>query len=302
MQKKILRIVTFYLLLSGIVYGGIIACEFASGGSGGGGSGSGSGVLYLLDNQNTQVDIFDNATSLSGSVTPTTTLTGDPTGSNTNPSFTYMENPTAIAIDVLRNILYVADSNQQAILAFTNANSLSGQVSCSRVYPYSTSSGINGNVVDLFYDSNNDILYAADAAQKTVFRWAGISTGPLPNNTSPTGQIYMGFAMSSMTVDVPDNLLYLGNPAATVGPAVQMYNGLLRLTNNTTNPSPPANTFTETPTTIATSGFVNLNGLAINPLVVTGGILYVSEQGYPSVELFNDASSLQNAQLPYKIS
>lgn len=254
MQKKIFRIVTFYLLLSAIVYGGIIACEFATGGSGGGGSGN--GVLYLLDNQNTQVDIFTNATTLSGTVTPTTTLTGDPTNSNTNPSFTYMVNPTAIAIDPVRNILYVADSTQQAILAYTNANTLSGQVSAARVYPYSTSSGLKGNVVDLFYDSNHDILYAADAGQQTVFRWLNISTGPLANNSGPTGQIYIGFAMSSMTVDLstPGNLLYLGNPSASVGPAVQMYNGLLTLTNNTTTPFAPSNTFTENPSTNATLG------------------------------------------------
>ena len=292
MGNKISRFVTYFLFLLGFVYSGSVACEFATGGSGGG-SGSGSGILYLLDNQNTQVDIFSNATNLTGTQTITQSLTGDPTNSNTNPSFTFMQNPTAIAIDVFRNILYVADSNQKAILAFTNANSLSGQVSAARVYPYS---GTNGKVVDLFYDANNDILFAADQNQKTVFRWAGISTGPLSNHSGPTGQIYMGFAMSSMAIDLPNNLLYLGNPLASP-PAVQMYNGLLLLSNVTTHPTTPANIFTETVSTTATLGFVNLNGLVVNPLVVQGGIIYVSETGYPSIEIFTNASSLQNAQV-----
>lgn len=41
---------------------------------------------------------------------------------------------------------------------------------------------------------------------------------------------------------------------------------------------------------------MNLNGLAVNPTVVSGGIIYVSEMGYPSIEIFTDASSLQNGQ------
>jgi len=288
----------YFLVLAGFIGSGSVACEFASGSSGGGGGGSGSGILYLLDNQNTQVDIFSNASGLSGTLTISQSITGDPDNLNTNPSFTYMQNPTALAIDYVRDILYVADTNQQAILAFTNAHSANGQVSATRVYPYALINGnISGNVVDLFYDANNDILYAADALQQTVFRWTGISTIPLPNDQNPTGQIYLGFVMSSITVDLSTvgNLLYVGNPLAK---AVQMYNGLLTLSTNDTNPPTASKIFTENPTDTATNGFVTLSGLAVNPTVVSGGILYVSEEGYPSIEIFNDASSLQNAQDP----
>ncbi len=294
-MKKNLRTWFGYAFMTVALLGsGIYACEFASGGGGGGGGGNGSGVLYLLDNQNAQVDIFSSATNLSGSQTITQSLLGDPNNLNTNPNNYFMQNPTALAIDTARNILYVADSNQQAILAFNTASTLSGQVSALRIYPYSDASGINGRVVDLFYDSEHDILYAADQAQETVFRWAGISTLPLPNEQGPTGQIYMGFPMSSMAIDLAHNLIYLGNPSASPSPAVQMYNGLLALTNDTTQPYVASNTFTEIPSAIATLGFVNLNGMVVNPLIVTGGILYVSETGYPSIEIFNNASSLQN--------
>ncbi len=294
MQKKFSRVVIYFLFLLAFAYSGSLACSFASGGGGGGGSSSAAGILYLLDNQNTQVAIFPNATNLTGSQTVSQVLTGDPDNENTNPNNYFMQNPTALAIDTARNILYVADSNQQAILAFNSASTLSGQVSAIRIYPYS---GTNGHVVDLFYDASHDILFAADQNQQTVFRWAGISTTPLPNEQGPTGQIYMGFAMSSMAIDLPNNLLYLGNPTASPSPAVEMYNGLLALTNDTNTPYVASNIFTETPSEIATQGFVNLDGMVVNPTIVTGGILYVSETGYPSIEIFNNASSLQNEQV-----
>lgn len=293
MQQKSNRVFLYLFFLLAFASAGSLACTFASDG-GGGGTSNPAGILYLLDNQNTQVAIFPNATNLTGSQTVSQVLTGDPDNENTNPTLIFMQNPSAMAIDTARNILYVADSNQQAILAFTNASSLSGQTSAARKYPYS---GSNGEVVDLFYDGSNDILYAADQNQQTVFKWAGISTVPLATNTGPTNQIYMGFPMTSMAVDVTHNLLYLGNPTASPSPAVQMYDGLLNLSNVTTNPTIASNIFTLTPSDVATQGFVNLDGMVVNPTVVQGGILYVSEAGYPSIEVFTDASSLENAQV-----
>lgn len=295
-MKKNFRVWICFALMYAVLLGSG-PCEFGSDGGGGGGT-TANGILYLLDNQNTQIDIFSNANNLSGTLSITQSITGDPDNLNTNPAFTYIKNPSAIAIDYTRDILYVADTNQQAILAFPNAHSASGQVSATRVYPYTLINGNTlGTVVDLFYDATNDILYAADALQQTVFRWTGISTFPLPNDTSPTGQIYLGFTMSSITVDLSTvgNLLYVGNPLAQ---AIQMYNGLLTLSTNDTNPPTASNIFTENPTTVAPAGFVTLSGLALNPTVVSGGILYVSERGYPSIEIFNNASSLQNNQSP----
>lgn len=286
MQKKLFRIVAHFLFLCGFVYSASLACSFATD-SGGGGSSSGSGILYLLDNATTEVYIFGNAVNLNGTLTISQQITGDPNETNTNPSNIFMENPTALAVDGQRDILYVADGNQNGILAFTGAHALNGQASATRFYPYA---GTNDNVVDMFYDGTNDVLYVADANQLTIFKWERISVNPLATNTPPTSQIYLGFAMSSMTVDVTHNLLYVGNPTASPSPAVQMYNGLLTLSTSGSNPPTATNIFTD-----STQTFVNLDGMAVNPTVVSGGILYVSETGYPSVEIFNNASNLENA-------
>jgi len=243
-----------------------MACTFAT--DGGGTGSSGNGVLYLLDNFSDAVYVFDNAVNLTGTISPSRTLSG---------SQTLIQNPTVIAVDGQRDILYVADSTEQAILVFTSAHTANGNVAPLRKYPGVRRGG------DMFYDSLNDSLYVTDILQNIIVAWDHVSL--LSTGTAPSRTIVLNYQASGLVVDTQRNLLYVGNPSGRV---VQMYNGALALS-ALVNPPTAANIFSD-----ATQAFVNMNGFALN---TENNILYVAESANPSIEIFNGVSVLASGAI-----
>jgi len=266
MKKSLISFLFYLLFCVGISSSGIMACTFAT--DGGGTGSSGNGVLYLLDNFSDAVYVFDNAVNLTGTISPSRTLSG---------SQTLIQNPTVIAVDGQRDILYVADSTEQAILVFTSAHTANGNVAPLRKYPGVRRGG------DMFYDSLNDSLYVTDILQNIIVAWDHVSL--LSTGTAPSRTIVLNYQASGLVVDTQRNLLYVGNPSGRV---VQMYNGALALS-ALVNPPTAANIFSD-----ATQAFVNMNGFALN---TENNILYVAESANPSIEIFNGVSVLASGAI-----
>ncbi|GEM_PF-2275588 len=245
----------------------ILSSLFSCAGDGSSGS-SAPGILYVLDDVNDAVYAFNDIANLNGTLSPARTISG---------SNTLISNPTALAIDDARDILYVADTTQGNILRFSPASTLSGDPAPLKKFPGVTTAGA------MFYEDANDRLYVSDITNNQIVVWDNMST--LPNGTSPTRTIPLGFTPGGFAVDTVRDLLYVGNPASSVE-AVNVYNGASSISSVTTvNPSRSI--------TDSTQSFKLLNSLSMNSPT---NILYVAESFYPSVEIFANVSTLSNAQ------
>jgi len=246
--------------------------------------GNPAGILYAIDEFNVAIYAFSSALTLNGSVAPTRTISG-----NVNALIT---RPTALAVDSIRDILYVADSSLQEILAFNPASTVNGDVAPLRRYPGPV---LGGNMV---YDEVNDRLFVTDETNQLILAWDQIST--LPTGTVAGRSINLGFVPSGIFVDRQRDLLYVGDPAFQ---GVKVYDKPSTLSTNVV--APVKASFTD-----STRPFQFVNGLTMN---VPNDLLFVTESSNifvddnnpdndfsPSVEMFDDISVLNqiNVSLP----
>ena len=219
-----------------------------------------TGVFYVLERVNKAVYIYDNVATMDGALDPVRTLSGENT---------QLENPSALAVDTRRNILYVSETDGQQILAFFPASTVEGATAPKRTYPGLIRS------TGLYYDLKNDVLYAADAVDQSILAWDGIST--MDTGTGPTRRIGLGYLPSAVFVDTQRNILYVGDPGSAT---VQTYSSALTLGINLATPS--------TSIQDETQPFVNINSITMN---VPNNFLFVAEDFNPSVEVFTSAST-----------
>lgn len=223
-----------------------------------------TGLLYVLDRNNKAVYVYDNVNTQDGAQDPVRTLSGDNT---------LLQSPNALTVDPRRDILYVADSTEKAVLAFIPGSEAEGDIAPRRTFP-----GLD-RAAALYYDVKNDSLYAADITERQILAWDDISKSD--SGTSPNRIIGLDYAPSSIFVDTQRDRLYVGDPG---GAAVQAYDNASTLGVN----NPPIDATIED----ATQVFVDLRSLTMN---VENNILYVAERFYPSIEIFDSASTLTGA-------
>jgi hypothetical protein len=252
MTKKFYRIV-------GILFGILLPLSFVSG-CGGTPIPVATGLIYVLDHFNDAVYVLNNVATINGATNPVRTISG---------TDTLIQNPASLAVDTRRDILYVADNDQKAVLAFLPGSQTDGDAVPLRTYPGITTAGT------MFYDLDNDVLYLSDITAKAVLAWDGIST--LASGTGPTRVIGLGYFPTGMIVDTQRDLLYVGDPSTK---AVKIYVNASTLA----VPATPNVTFTD-----ASEAFVKMNSLALN---VPNDILFVAESNNPSLEVFDNASTL----------
>jgi hypothetical protein len=252
MTKKSYRIV-------GILFGILLPLSFVSG-CGGTPIPVATGLLYVLDHLNDAVYVLNNVGTINGATSPVRTIIG---------TDTLIQNPASLAVDTRRDILYVADNDQKAVLVFPTASQTDGDTAPLRTYPGISTAGA------MFYDLDNDVLYLTDITAKSVLAWDGIST--LTSGTGPTRTIGLGYFPTGMIVDTQRNLLYVGDPSTQ---AIKIYSNVSTLA----VPATPNVTFTD-----ASEAFVKMNSLALN---VPNDILFVAESNNPSLEIFDNASTL----------
>ncbi|MFO1518328.1 MAG: hypothetical protein U1F57_01475 [bacterium] len=256
-MKKLSRLFIFWALVAVCLpFSGILSCGVPKNIIGNQGA-----ILFVLDEANDAVYIYDNATTLNGTLVPNRTLSG---ATNTG-----ISSPTTVAVDSIRDILYVSDSTNQDVLAFIPASTVNGDVAPTRKYPGVKKGGA------AFYDETNDRLYITDVTDKAVKVWDKIST--LQDGTANNRTIKFNFEPAGMMVDTQRDFLYVGDPSTA---SVQVF--------------PNASTSSGNPTAVRTikdssQAFVNLSGLDMN---ILNDILFVSDSGIKSVEMFDQTSTL----------
>lgn len=256
--KKILFSFSFFISLS--------ACSFDPIPNPAGGGSSGSGILYVVDNLNDAVYVYDDLSTLNGDASATRTITG---------ANTLIASPTVVAVDTSRDYLYVADTTLQKIILFSPASTTNGNATPLRTYSGLKRAGA------FFYDVTNDRLYATDLTDQAIKVWDAIRN--LTTDAAPTRTIPLGYTPSSFTVDVTRDLIYVADPVTV---SVNVYESAATLSSGST-------VTVSRSLTNSTNAFVNLEGLALNE---DNNILFVSESDYNSIEIFDSASTLSGAQ------
>jgi len=120
--------------------------------------------LYVANNGDISILIFDNISTKKGNVAPERTIFG---------SLTTLTTPTDVALDRGRDLLYVADDID--IHVFASASAANGNVAPAR----NLSPGFS--VSAIFIDAANDRLFAADQADNAIAIYDNASTlnGPV---------------------------------------------------------------------------------------------------------------------------
>lgn len=140
--------------------------------AGGGGAASARGSLFVADPLSNQVLRF-NASDAGIDVTPQAAIVG--------PSTSFV-NPSHLAMDSTRNILYVLDSG--TILVFNSPKTLAGDVAPNRVF-----ASVTGGAQSLALDEARDILYIGHTANRGITSYDQASTlvGSVTPNRSIVG-------------------------------------------------------------------------------------------------------------------
>ena len=224
-----------------------------------------TGLLYVADRGNQSIYIFDNVGTIDGGVDPVRTLSGDNT---------LLQSPAALAIDGRRDILYVAESATEEILVFPQASLADGDLAPLRTYP-----GIS-RASSLFSDISNNRLYAGDANGQAVVAWDNVSS--LASGTGPTRTIPLGYEPSAIFVDTENDFLYVGDPANS---SINVYRNASTLGVATT----PDRVLQD-----ADNTFLSIRSIAIN---IPNNILFVSDDFVPSVEIFDQADTLDGSTI-----
>jgi len=115
--------------------------------------------LYIADTGDLSVVVYDNLSTKNGNVAPTRIIAG---------LLTNLTTPTDVALDKVRNVLYVADGVD--IHVFASASTVSGNQAPARdlTVPFAVSA--------VFIDATNDRLFVADQAGPAVAVYDHAST------------------------------------------------------------------------------------------------------------------------------
>lgn len=224
-----------------------------------------TGLLYVVDRANKAIYIFDNVGTIDGGVDPVRTVSGDNT---------LLQSPAAVAVDGRRDILYVADTAGGQVLSYPQASLANGDLAPLRTYP-----GIS-RASSLFSDISNNRLYAGDANAQAVVAWDNV-TG-LASGTAPTRTIPLGYEPSAIFVDTEHDFLYVGDPTNS---SINVYRNASTLGVATT----PDRVLQD-----ADNTFLSIRSIAIN---IPNNILFVSDDFVPSVEIFDQADTLNGSTI-----
>ena len=127
--------------------------------------------LYVANNGDLSVLIFDSISTKTGNIAPERTIAG---------SLTLLISPTDVSLDKGRNLLYVADDTD--VHVFAQAATAAGNIAPARNF------SLGFTVSAILVDGTNDRLYAADQAANAVAIFDNASTLSGPVSASRTIQ------------------------------------------------------------------------------------------------------------------
>jgi len=226
-------------------------------------------LLYVLDNGNKAIYVFEGVDTLDGPQDPAKTLSGDNT---------LLSNPTAIVVNGLKDVLFVSDANQDQVLVFRRASTLEGDVVPFQKFPAGT------HPFRMSLDNVNDRLYVYNLDENTILVWDEASLRP--DGTPPDRIWRIAFTASAIFIDQQRDLLYVGAPGEN---AVLVYSQASRSIGDRT----PVATISDSETMLT-----RLDSLTEN---IDNDILYVVDSINPSVEIFDNASTLNGDIMPDRV-
>jgi len=229
--------------------------------------------LYVANQGGSSILVFDNASTLSGNVTPTRVLSGPAT---------LLVAPFDVTLDPVNNLLYVADGT--SILVFSGASTVTGNSPPVRNINMGISPG------GLFLDSTNNQLYVSDPGDNATDRLDGASTqdvvgivggaiaGPHTLLSQPRGLALDG-----------SNHLIVGNAASPV--SITVYPNASAATGDVT----PIINITGSNTHLQTPGQIALNRNVGN------GELYVADPLAASILVFTNVTTTGGNVAPARV-
>lgn len=223
-------------------------------------------LLYVLDNLNDAIYVLEGIDTITGPQDPARTISGDKT---------LLDSPTAVAVDGLRDILYVTDANQGAVLVFAPASILDGDVDPDWTLP------AGANVQAMTFDAENNRLYVSDIGARQILVWDQVST--TENGQVPDRTFNLNFLASGIFIDNIRDFLYTGDP---IGMVVQVFEQASTLIGT----PPIARAIAD-----ADRDFNRINSITMNR---DNDILFVADSNNPSVEIFSNASTLDGDVVP----
>ncbi len=179
--------------------------------NGGNGNGNGNGAfgrIYVTNPSTNTLVRFDGALTISGNVSPGTTISG---------ASTLLSNPQNLFLDAANNRLFVANEGGSNILVFDNANNQTGNAAPARTISGSATRLFTP--VDVALDRTRDLLYVADSTSGIVVFANGSSAS---GNATPLHNLTLSFVPAAIFVDGTNNRLFVADNSNN---AVQVFDG-----------------------------------------------------------------------------
>ena len=213
------------------------------------------------------IRITDDINSLADGATATPRII---TGSNVNLPYPDID---SLAVDSLRNMIYVSDITTNNIIVYNNAKTATGNIAPDRTITISGSSGING----IAMDATHNRLYVSGSGSVYIINNASTKNGPI------TADAVLTLSSQVLFIDVQNDRLYASN----TGTDVYVYDNASTLTTGATQ-----------------NRTITLTGISTHTVWVDGGTnkLYVgsrdaSADGY-NLFVFNNAATLSGTYTP----
>ncbi|HMC30567.1 MAG TPA: hypothetical protein VKL99_07000 [Candidatus Angelobacter sp.] len=218
--------------------------------------------LYVANNGDFSILIFDNISTKSGNVAPERVITGTATS---------LLSPTDVSVDKTRNLLYVADNTQ--IEVFASASTATGGLTPTRTYTPGFA------VSAIFIDGANDRLYVANQVGNAIDVYDNASTlaaGAITASRTLQGASTHLGAPVGVQVDGAGRLVVSNGSAKSI----TIYNGAATVT---ANAAPSAEIVG------SNTGFSTPNQIVVD---TTGtGTLYIADPGAAKVPIYANLSS-----------
>ncbi len=225
--------------------------------------------LYISDELDNSVRIWNSASTVNGNIAPDRVISG---------AATTFGNPEGIIVDVVNDRLYVGDPLGNGIKIWNSASTVTGNTPPSRVIrgPDTTLNCPLG----IFVDSKNQRLYvASNTTSISIWDNANAITGPIaPNRVITTASM----APNGLTLDVEGDRLYVtsNNNAILIWDNASTANGSVA----------PSRTVMGASTTL-----IQPSGIFLDK---SNDRLYICNSGGGSILAFNSASTINGNVAP----
>jgi hypothetical protein len=228
--------------------------------------------LYVANNSDFSILVFDNISTKPGSAAPDRVITGDATT---------LVNPTDVSVDTTRNLLYVADDTQ--IEVFGSASTADGPTTPLKTFKPGFAVGA------VFIDGVNDRLYAADQTGHAIDIYdiaSTLATGAITASRtlgSPTATLTHLGKPAGIQIDGGGRLVVSNDSAKSI----TIYNNAATVTGDI---APSAEILG------SNTGFIRPNQIAIDTR--GGNTLYVADPGAGKIAIYDNLSSITGNVAP----